>query len=152
MKYFHHFWFIRKLEKRSKNKKNSQIIWLRKENLFLIFSFTNKRSDQTLNEINQDLVSNQKMFRLLQGDVGSGKTIVALIAALWINQDFKLLLWHLQKFYQDSIFLWLKSCLIHQLYRFVIGKSEYKKKRILDDLKHRYNLWYSFNFSKKSWI
>ena len=36
---------------------------------------------KTLNEINKDLVSNQKMFRLLQGDVGSGKTIVALIAA-----------------------------------------------------------------------
>ena len=34
-----------------------------------------------LNEINQDLKSNQKMFRLLQGDVGSGKTIVALSAA-----------------------------------------------------------------------
>ena len=34
-----------------------------------------------LNEINYDLVSHSKMFRLLQGDVGSGKTIVALIAA-----------------------------------------------------------------------
>ncbi len=35
----------------------------------------------SLNEINLDLKSNQKMFRLLQGDVGSGKTIVALSAA-----------------------------------------------------------------------
>ena len=35
-----------------------------------------------LNEINNDLKSNQKMFRLLQGDVGSGKTIVSLCAAL----------------------------------------------------------------------
>ena len=34
------------------------------------------------NEINSDLSSNQKMFRLLQGDVGSGKTIVALCAAI----------------------------------------------------------------------
>ena len=32
-------------------------------------------------EINFDLMSNTKMFRLLQGDVGSGKTIVALSAA-----------------------------------------------------------------------
>ena len=40
-----------------------------------------KRSKKTLNEINNDLKSNQKMFRLLQGDVGSGKTIVALCAA-----------------------------------------------------------------------
>ena len=34
-----------------------------------------------LNEINSDLKSNQKMFRLLQGDVGSGKTIVSLISS-----------------------------------------------------------------------
>ena len=37
--------------------------------------------EKTLKEINNDLKSNQKMFRLLQGDVGSGKTIVALSAA-----------------------------------------------------------------------
>ena len=34
-----------------------------------------------LKEINKDLISNKKMFRLLQGDVGCGKTIVSLIAA-----------------------------------------------------------------------
>ncbi len=40
-------------------------------------------SDQTnaLNEINNDLKSEEKMFRLLQGDVGSGKTIIALISS-----------------------------------------------------------------------
>ena len=32
-----------------------------------------------LNEINYDLASNQRMFRILQGDVGSGKTIVSLL-------------------------------------------------------------------------
>ena len=37
---------------------------------------------KVLNEINKDLSSNSKMFRILQGDVGSGKTIVALISAL----------------------------------------------------------------------
>ena len=35
-----------------------------------------------IDQINNDLKSNQKMFRLLQGDVGSGKTIVALIASM----------------------------------------------------------------------
>ncbi len=46
----------------------------------LDFELTNDQK-KSLNEINIDLKSNQKMFRLLQGDVGSGKTIVALLAA-----------------------------------------------------------------------
>ena len=37
---------------------------------------------KSLKNINTDLSSKSKMFRLLQGDVGSGKTIVALISAL----------------------------------------------------------------------
>ena len=37
---------------------------------------------KAINEINNDLKSDQKMFRLLQGDVGSGKTIVALVACM----------------------------------------------------------------------
>ena len=36
----------------------------------------------SIKEINIDLKSNKKMFRLLQGDVGSGKTIISLIASL----------------------------------------------------------------------
>ena len=44
----------------------------------------NLTKDQTkaLENINKDMKSKQKMFRLLQGDVGSGKTIVSVIAAL----------------------------------------------------------------------
>jgi ATP-dependent DNA helicase RecG len=37
---------------------------------------------RVLKEIADDLQSNRPMYRLLQGDVGSGKTIVALIAAM----------------------------------------------------------------------
>ena len=37
--------------------------------------------NNAINEINNDISSNQRMFRLLQGDVGTGKTIVALISA-----------------------------------------------------------------------
>ena len=44
------------------------------------FELTNDQK-KAINEINYDLKSNQKMFRLLQGDVGSGKTIVSLIAS-----------------------------------------------------------------------
>jgi len=47
----------------------------------LNFVLTNDQNNSLL-EINKDLSSKSKMFRLLQGDVGSGKTIVALISAL----------------------------------------------------------------------
>ena len=45
---------------------------------------------KTLEEINNDLSSSAKMFRLLQGDVGSGKTIVSLLAAYnTVNSGFQ---------------------------------------------------------------
>ena len=44
------------------------------------FTLTNEQND-ALHDINNDLKNKDKMFRLLQGDVGSGKTIVALTAA-----------------------------------------------------------------------
>ncbi len=47
----------------------------------LNFKLTNDQN-KVLDEINKDLDSNNKMFRILQGDVGTGKTIVALISAL----------------------------------------------------------------------
>ena len=45
----------------------------------LSFKLT-KNQKAVINEINFDLNSDKKMFRILQGDVGSGKTIVALIS------------------------------------------------------------------------
>ena len=47
----------------------------------LNFKLTNDQQ-ASLVDINKDLMSKSKMFRLLQGDVGSGKTIVSLISAL----------------------------------------------------------------------
>ncbi len=66
-----------------KIKKEKKIFNLKNQNKILEkleFELTNDQK-KSLNEINIDLSSNQKMFRLLQGDVGSGKTIVALCAA-----------------------------------------------------------------------
>ena len=58
----------------------------------LNFKLTNDQK-KSLSEINKDLSSNSKMFRLLQGDVGSGKTIVALVSALSvINSNFQVAL------------------------------------------------------------
>jgi ATP-dependent DNA helicase RecG len=39
-----------------------------------------KSQQNVLKEINQDLSSKKRMFRIVQGDVGSGKTIVSLLA------------------------------------------------------------------------
>ena len=50
-------------------------------NDFLPFSLTNAQK-RVLREIREDLKSGKQMNRLLQGDVGSGKTIVAFIAML----------------------------------------------------------------------
>ena len=69
---------IKKIKKVSKNFSGNSL----KDTMSkLSFKLTNDQK-KTLNEINQDLSSKCKMFRLLQGDVGSGKTIVSLISAL----------------------------------------------------------------------
>ena len=47
----------------------------------LKFELTNDQK-KAIEEIENDTFSNKKMIRLLQGDVGSGKTIVALLTAL----------------------------------------------------------------------
>jgi ATP-dependent DNA helicase RecG len=70
----------KKIKKIKKEKKIFDIEYQNEILSRLNFDLTNDQK-KTLNEINEDLKSNQKMFRLLQGDVGSGKTIVALAAA-----------------------------------------------------------------------
>ncbi len=68
----------RKIKKKEKKfKKNEQNKIISK----IGFNLTNDQTN-AINEINRDLKSNKKMFRLLQGDVGSGKTVVSLISSL----------------------------------------------------------------------
>ena len=58
-------------------------------NNHLNFSLTNAQK-RVLKEIRRDLGSNAQMNRLLQGDVGSGKTIIAFMATLIaIDNDFQ---------------------------------------------------------------
>ncbi len=72
---------IKKKRKKSFKNKLSDIV---KENFK--FDLT-KGQIAILTEINKDLKSDSRMFRLLQGDVGSGKTILALIAAANVLED-----------------------------------------------------------------
>ena len=47
----------------------------------LPFELTNAQK-KVLQEVNADLISNNRMFRIIQGDVGSGKTIVSLLTVI----------------------------------------------------------------------
>ena len=84
MKFFQPFSKFRNKKKIKKIKKRNKLIDLNEQNKIINNLDFQLTSDQlkTLNEINKDLSSNSKMFRLLQGDVGSGKTIVSLLSHL----------------------------------------------------------------------
>ncbi len=69
---------IKKIKKKKKIfNKNIKFQYLNK----LKFDLTEDQK-KAIKVIEKDLSSKEKMFRLIQGDVGSGKTIVSLIAAL----------------------------------------------------------------------
>ena len=126
-------------KKIKKVKKKQKIINLKKQNeliLKLEFKLT-KDQFKTLREINNDLSSNQKMFRLLQGDVGSGKTIVALISAFnAINSGFQVAVMAPTEILARQHFLLAKKLFKSSVkIDLLSSKSEYKeKKRILDHL------------------
>jgi len=72
---------IRNRIKRIKKRSKSFTGFLSK---YLISNFSFKLTNnqkKIIDDIKKDLKSENKMFRLLQGDVGSGKTIISLIAA-----------------------------------------------------------------------
>ena len=128
-------------KKIKKVKKKNKIINLDIQNSIinkLEFSLT-KDQTKTLIEINQDLASNKKMFRLLQGDVGSGKTIVSLISALnTINSGFQVAVMApteilARQHYNLAKKIYPKNIKIE----IISGKSDYKnKKEILNNLKN----------------
>ncbi len=62
---------------------------LREKLLSAIAFELTKGQEKVLAEIDKDLTSNKKMLRLLQGDVGSGKTIVAFLAMLLAVENGK---------------------------------------------------------------
>ena len=70
-----------KIKKVKKNKKQFLKVYSSALIKTLPYTLTNSQND-TINEIEIDLKSPQRMFRILQGDVGSGKTIVSIVAAL----------------------------------------------------------------------
>ena len=130
---------IRKKIKRIKKK--NKIINVNKQNSLidkLDFSLTNDQQ-KSLNEINKDLSSPNKMFRLLQGDVGSGKTIVSLLAAInTINSGFQVAFMAPTEILARQHFNLAKKLFPKNInIALISGKSEYKvKKEILQRLEN----------------
>ena len=121
---------IKKTKKKFDIKKQGEIISK------LDFSLTNDQT-KTLNEINNDLSSDNKMFRLLQGDVGSGKTIVALLSAFnTISSDFQVAVMAPTEILARQHFLLAKKIYPKNIkIELLSGKSSYKdKKKILNKL------------------
>ena len=124
---------IRKKIKRIKKQKKSFNI--NQQNKILTkfnFELTGDQK-KTLNEINLDLMSNQKMFRLLQGDVGSGKTIVALTAAFnVINSGFQVAVMAPTEILARQHYLLAKEIFDKDInIEILSSKSEYKMKKII---------------------
>ena len=129
----------RKRIKKEKKEKIYQKIFSNKIIENLPFNLTNSQKT-VLDEINLDLKSKTRMFRILQGDVGSGKTIVSFLAIANIveskhqcalmgpteilaNQHYNLA----KKIFKDTNFK----------IEFLSGKTEpKKKKKILEDLRN----------------
>jgi len=130
---------IRKKIKKIKKKK--KIFDLKTQNQIinkLNFSLT-KDQQKTLKEINNDLCSSVKMFRLLQGDVGSGKTIVSLLSAFnTINSGFQVAVMAPTEILARQHYNLAKTIFPKNIkIKLISGKTDYKnKKYILNDLKN----------------
>ncbi len=95
---------------------------------------------KVLKDINCDLLSNKKMFRIIQGDVGSGKTIVSLCAAAnIIESGYQCALMAPTEILAKQHFELTKKILINLNIKieFLTGKTEYKKrKKILNGIEN----------------
>ncbi len=75
-----------KYRKGKREKRNIKGILKEKAEKSLPFSLTPDQQ-KVLEEIKADMESSAPMYRLLQGDVGSGKTLVAFLSALFIAEN-----------------------------------------------------------------
>ena len=121
---------IKKINKNINQIKQNELIDI------LDFSLTNDQI-KAIEEINNDLSSSTKMFRLLQGDVGSGKTIVSLLSAYnTINSGFQVAMMAPTEILAKQHYNLAKKIFPKNLHiEFISGKTDYKtKKKIIEDL------------------
>jgi len=129
---------IRKsVKKIKKNKKVFNNMYEKKTIKKFGFNLT-KDQIKTLKEINFDLNSKIKMFRILQGDVGSGKTIVALLSALnVIESGYQVALMSPTEILATQHYNLAKKIFPNEIkFRLFTGKTKpVDKKNIISDLK-----------------
>ena len=144
-------------KKIKKIKKINKILDVNKQNEIinkLKFLLTNDQL-KTLKEINNDLCSSTKMFRLLQGDVGSGKTIVSLLSAFnTVNSGFQVAFMAPTEILARQHYTLAKEIFPKNInIKLISGKSDYKSKKIiLNELsKHKIDIIFGTHaiFQKK---
>ena len=130
------------IRKKIKKIKKTSKIFTKKSNNYITskinFTLTNDQN-KTLDDINNDLSSKSKMFRLLQGDVGSGKTIVALISSLnVIESGFQVALMAPTEILARQHYMLAKQLFPKNIYiKMLSSKSENSEKKIIvEELKN----------------
>ena len=105
----------------------------------LPFRLTNSQK-LVLNEIDLDLKSKKRMFRILQGDVGSGKTIVSLLAiSNVIESNYQCALMGPTEILANQHYELAKNIFKQTNFKiaFLSGKTDSKKrKKIFEELKN----------------
>ena len=128
----------KKIKKIKKDKKKFSRNPYLKTLLKLNFTLTIDQKN-ALNDINNDLTNKSKMFRLLQGDVGSGKTIVSFISALnVIESGYQVAMMAPTEILARQHFLSAKEIFNKEIkLNLLSSKSENsEKKKIINDLKN----------------
>ena len=128
----------KKIKKKKKNKFFKSIMFneILKD---LPFKLTKSQKD-VLKEISLDLRSNTRMFRIIQGDVGSGKTIVALLSIVNVVENKQqCALMAPTEILAKQHFDLAKKMFVNTKMKigFLTGKTEIKKrKKIINDLEN----------------
>ncbi len=135
------FFVLSENRKRIKKNKISKVFSKKKSELIknnLPFVLTQSQ-ENVLKEINDNLSSKKRMFRIIQGDVGSGKTIVSLLAVInVIESGFQSALMAPTEILAKQHYELAKKIFesINIKIDFITGKTEYKdRKEILRNLK-----------------
>ena len=130
-----------KIKKVKKYKKKFKKIYSSEVTRTLPYSLTNGQKE-IIDEIDIDLMSSQRMFRILQGDVGSGKTIISIMACLnTIEAGYQCGLMAPTGILAEQHFVLFKKLIektnLKISFSLLTGKTDSKqRKEILDNLKN----------------